>query len=29
MKRKGEASKLEARIRAIVGKNYTSKKRQS
>jgi hypothetical protein len=27
MKRKGEASKLEARIRAIVGKNY--KKRQS
>jgi tetratricopeptide (TPR) repeat protein len=28
MKRKGEASKLEARIRAVVGKNYTSKKRQ-
>jgi len=29
MKRKGEASKLEARIRAMVGKNYTGKKRQS
>lgn len=28
MKRKGEASKLEARIRQVVGKNYT-KKRQS
>jgi tetratricopeptide (TPR) repeat protein len=29
MKRKGEASKLEARIRAVVGKGYTAKKRQS
>ena len=28
MKRKGEASKLEARIRAVVGKSYSAKKRQ-
>ncbi len=29
MKRKPEAIKLEARVRALVGKNYVAKKRQS
>jgi hypothetical protein len=29
MKRRAEATRLEARVRALVGKNYVAKKRQS